>query len=77
MRKNVLLLSVLLPIACGCASQSPLVCASLPASPKPQVPSPLMQPEPARKSSYQKQLSEVFETSQRARTAKPSGSGQK
>lgn len=73
--KTVLLLSVLLLITSGCASQfqSSSVIA-LPEQGKPQAPAELMQSEPSKPSSYQKQLSVVFETSPKPPTAKPSGS---
>lgn len=61
--KRASLLSVLLPIVCGCASQSLPVCAPLPQPAKPQVPSVLMTPERLNTSSYQKRLNSVFETS--------------
>jgi len=72
--KTVLLLSVLLLIASGCASQSQLEYAPLPQAAKPQAPSELMQPEPEKPSSYQKRLSGVFDTSQKPTTEKPIGS---
>jgi type IV pilus biogenesis protein CpaD/CtpE len=75
---TVLLLSVLLLTASGCASQSqsPSVIA-LPQQGKPQAPAELMQPEPSKPSSYQKQLNGVFEISQKAPIGKPSGSAPK
>lgn len=71
--KTVLQLSALLLISSGCASPSPSVVA-LPQAAKPQAPAELMQPEPTKPSSYQKQLSGVFEISPRALTGKPNGS---
>lgn len=71
--KTVLLLSALLLIASGCASPSPSVVA-LPQAAKPQAPAELMQPEPTKPSSYQKQLSGVFETSPKPPIEKPTGS---
>lgn len=61
---TLLLLSVLLLIASGCASPS-LDVIALPQPAKPQAPAELMQPEKPKASSYQKRLSAVFETSPR------------
>lgn len=77
MLKSVLLLSVLLPIVCGCASQSLLACAPLPAGPKPQVPSLLMTMERPNTSSYQSRLSSIFETSSETQTSRLSDSEKK
>ncbi len=75
--KSVSLLSALLPIVCGCASQSLPACVPLPAAPKPQVPSSLMTPERPNTSSYQSRLSSIFETSPAMQTSKPSVSEKK
>ena len=75
--KSASLLSVLLPIVCGCASQSQPACAPLPAAPKPQVPSLLMTPERPNTSSYQSRLSSIFETSSETQTSKRNASEKK
>jgi len=69
--KSASLLSVLLPIVCGCASQSLPACVPLPAAPQPQVPSSLMTPERPNTSSYQSRLRSIFETSSETQTSRP------